>query len=73
MRLQPGVRRRKRGRSSGDVMKQNLLGYGLPASQVDDILGLFAAFGAGYASLVTADVADVTGRQPRSLATFVHD
>ena len=56
-----------------EVSRQNLLGFGLPAGQVDDILALFAIFRAGYASTVTPTVANVLGRAPRSLATFVHD
>ena len=56
-----------------EVTRQNLLGFGLPAGQVEDILALFAIFRAGYASTVTPTVANVLGRAPRSLATFVHD
>ena len=56
-----------------EVTRQNLLGFGLPAGQVEDILALFAIFRAGYASTVTPAVANVLGRAPRSLATFVHD
>jgi len=56
-----------------EVTRQNLLGFGLPAGQVEDILALFAIFRAGHASTVTPTVANVLGRAPRSLATFVHD
>jgi uncharacterized protein YbjT (DUF2867 family) len=56
-----------------EVTRQNLLGFGLPAGQVEDILALFAVFRAGYASTVTPTVEDVLSRAPRSLATFVHD
>ena len=56
-----------------EVTRQNLLGFGLPAGQVEDILALFAIFRAGYASTVTPTVANVLGRAPRSLTTFVHD
>jgi uncharacterized protein YbjT (DUF2867 family) len=56
-----------------EVTRQNLLGFGLPAGQVEDIVALFAIFRAGYASAVTPTVANVLGRAPRSLATFVHD
>jgi len=53
--------------------RTNLLGFGLPAGQVEDILALFAIFRAGSASDVTPTVANVLGRAPRSLATFIHD
>ena len=56
-----------------EVTRQNLLGFGLPAGQVEDILALFAIFRAGYASTVTPAVASLLDRAPRSLATFVHD
>jgi NAD(P)H dehydrogenase (quinone) len=56
-----------------EVTRQNLLGFGLPAEQVEDILALFAIFRAGLASTVTPTVANVLGRAPRSLAIFVHD
>ncbi|WBM80404.1 SDR family oxidoreductase [Cryobacterium breve] len=56
-----------------EVTRKNLLGFGLPAGQVEDILALFEIFRAGYASTVTPTVANVLGRAPRSLATFVHD
>ena len=56
-----------------EVTRQNLLELGLPAGQVEDIVALFAIFRAGYASILTPTVADVRGRAPRSLATFVHD
>ncbi|MDY7543997.1 MULTISPECIES: SDR family oxidoreductase [unclassified Cryobacterium] len=56
-----------------EVTRKNLLGFGLPAGQVEDILALFEIFRAGYASTVTPTVANVLGRAPRSLTTFVHD
>jgi NAD(P)H dehydrogenase (quinone) len=56
-----------------EVHGENLRGYGLPAGQVEDIVALFAIFRAGYASTVTSTVAEVLGRPPRSLTTFVHD
>ena len=56
-----------------EVTRDNLLGYGLPAGQVEDIIALFAIFRAGYASTVTPTVAEILGRPPRSLSTFVHD
>ncbi len=56
-----------------EVTQRNLLGYGLPPSQVEDILALFEIFRAGYASTVLGTVQEVLGRAPRSLATFVHD
>ena len=56
-----------------EAFGENLRGFGLPASQVQDILGLFAVFKAGYAATVTPDVAQVLGRPPRSIADFAHD
>ena len=56
-----------------EAFGENLRGFGLPASQVQDILGLFAVFKAGYAATVTPDVAQLLGRQPRTIADFVHD
>jgi uncharacterized protein YbjT (DUF2867 family) len=56
-----------------EVTRQNLLGYGLPEGQVDDIVQLFDVFRAGYASTVTTGVAELLGREPRTLAEFVHD
>ena len=56
-----------------EVTRGNLLGFGLPAEQVDDIVALFAIFRAGYASTVTSVVRDVLGREPRTLATFLRD
>ena len=56
-----------------EVSRQNLLGFGLPAGQVEDILEVFAIFRAGYAATITPTVANVLGRAPGSLATFVHD
>lgn len=56
-----------------EVIRGDLLGYGLPAGQVEDTLALFKIFRAGYASTVLSTVQEVLGRAPRSLATFVHD
>jgi len=56
-----------------EVTRGNLMGYGLPTGQVEDILALFEIFPAGYASTALPTVQEVLGRTPRSLATFVHD
>ena len=56
-----------------EVTRGNLLGFGLPEGQVEDILAPFEIFRAGYASAALPTVAEVLGRAPRSLATFVHD
>ena len=56
-----------------DVTRHNLLGYGLPEGQVEDIVLLFDVFRAGYASAVTTDAAEVLGREPRTRTEFVHD
>lgn len=53
--------------------RENLLGLGLPAAQVEDNLDLFTVYRAGYPATVTPKVADNLGRAPRSLATSVHD
>ncbi len=56
-----------------EVTRDNMLGFGLPAGQVDDIIALFAIFRAGQASAVSPTVQQVLGRAPRSLATFIQD
>ena len=56
-----------------EAFGQTLRGFGLPDSQVEDILALFAVFKAGYAAIVTPDVAQLLGREPRTIADFVHD
>ena len=56
-----------------EAFGENLRGFGLPDSQVTDILALFEVFKAGYATTVTPDVAQLLGRQPRTIADFVHD
>ena len=56
-----------------EVSRDTLRGYGMPAEQVEDIVALFAIFRAGYASTVSPAVADVLGRSPRSLKSFIHD
>jgi uncharacterized protein YbjT (DUF2867 family) len=56
-----------------EAFGQTLLGYGLPESQVKDILALFEVFKAGYAAVVTPEVARLLGREPRTIAEFVHD
>ena len=56
-----------------EAFGENLRGFGLPDSQVTDILALFEVFKAGYAATVTPDVAQLLGRQPRTIADFVHD
>ena len=56
-----------------EVFGQNLRGFGLPDSQVKDILALFEVFKAGYAATVTPDVAQLLGREPRTIADFAHD
>ena len=56
-----------------EAFGENLRGFGLPDSQVTDILALFEVFKAGYATTVTPDVAQLLGRQPRTITDFVHD
>ncbi len=56
-----------------EAFGQSLRGFGLPDSQVRDILALFEVFKAGYAATVTPDVAQILGREPRTIADFVHD
>lgn len=56
-----------------ETSRDNLLGFGLQAGQVDDIIALFAIFRAGQASSVSSTVQEVLGRAPRSLATFIQD
>jgi uncharacterized protein YbjT (DUF2867 family) len=56
-----------------EAFGQNLRGFGLPDSQITDILALFEVFKAGYAAIVTPDVAQLLGREPRTIADFAHD
>jgi uncharacterized protein YbjT (DUF2867 family) len=56
-----------------EAFAQNLRGFGLPDTQITDILALFEVFKAGYAATVTSDIADLLGREPRTIADFAHD
>jgi uncharacterized protein YbjT (DUF2867 family) len=56
-----------------EAFGENLRGFGLPDSQIKDILALFEVFKAGYAAIVTPEVAELLGRRPRTIADFVHD
>ncbi|MEI6361833.1 MAG: SDR family oxidoreductase [Actinomycetes bacterium] len=56
-----------------EAFAQNLRGFGLPDSQIKDILALFEVFKAGYAAIVTPEVAELLGREPRTIADFAHD
>jgi uncharacterized protein YbjT (DUF2867 family) len=56
-----------------EAFGENLRGFGLPDSQVADILALFEVFKAGYAATVTPDVAQLLGREPRTIADFARD
>jgi uncharacterized protein YbjT (DUF2867 family) len=56
-----------------EAFAQNLRGFGLPDSQITDILALFDVFKAGHAATVTPDVAQLLGREPRTIADFAHD
>jgi hypothetical protein len=56
-----------------EAFGQNLRGFGLPDSQITDIFALFDVVTAGYAATVTADVAQLRGRAPRTIADFAHD
>jgi hypothetical protein len=65
--------RRRLYRCTPEAFAQNLRGFGLPDSQITDIFALFDVVTAGYAATVTADVAQLRGRAPRTIADFAHD
>ncbi len=55
------------------AVRDGLLSCGMPEWFADGFLSLFAELRRGIAATVTTTVADLTGRPPLSLATFIHD
>ena len=58
---------------SPDAMRGALIGFGLPAWQIDGLLEDYAHYRRGEASAVATGVQDVTGRAPRGFAEFARD
>jgi uncharacterized protein YbjT (DUF2867 family) len=55
------------------AVRDGLLSSGMPEWFADGFLSLFAELRRGIAATVTTTVADLTGRPPRHLATFIED
>lgn len=53
--------------------KSAMVGHGMPGWMVDAMMELHAIDKAGYAAVVTDDVANVTGSAPRSFESFATD
>jgi len=58
---------------SEDEMRQGLVGAGLPADYANYLLGILAAFKAGYASRVTDTVPQILGRPPITFQQYARD
>ncbi|HEY3396288.1 MAG TPA: SDR family oxidoreductase [Armatimonadota bacterium] len=58
---------------SPEAAQEALLGMGLPAWLVEQLLGLMAGWAAGNSEPVTTDFRQITGQEPRAFIQFVHD
>jgi uncharacterized protein YbjT (DUF2867 family) len=58
---------------SPNAMRGALIGFGLPAWQIDGLLEDYAHYRRGEASAVATGVQDVTGQAPRRFAEFARD
>jgi uncharacterized protein YbjT (DUF2867 family) len=56
-----------------EAYQQALLSMGMPPWFGDALVALFGIYSTGAAALVTADVQQITGREPCSFDQFVHD
>lgn len=56
-----------------DAAREAMIGQGVPAWFVEDLLKLMDVFAAGYAATVSPDVEKATGREPRSFDAFARD
>ena len=56
-----------------DAMEKNLLGAGMPAWFVKDLLALMLFYRTGAAAEVTPTVQEITRKPPRSFEDFVRD
>jgi uncharacterized protein YbjT (DUF2867 family) len=56
-----------------DKIRQSLLGFGMPAWQVEAILDLQAFYTEGPGATITGDVHKILGRDPISFDQFLHD
>jgi uncharacterized protein YbjT (DUF2867 family) len=58
---------------TSEIMRETLLGFGLPPWQVDGVLEDYDQYRDGEAADVTSTVFDVTGREPYTFAQFAKD
>ena len=56
-----------------DALRGALVGAGMPADYVESILGILAAFKAGFAARVSDAVPTITGRAPITFAQYARD
>lgn len=56
-----------------EVLRQALLGFGMPAWQADGLLEDYEQYRRGEAAIVTSTVHDVTGSEPTSFSQFTKD
>jgi uncharacterized protein YbjT (DUF2867 family) len=58
---------------SPETMRPMLLGAGLPSDYAEFMITILGYFKAGYAAKITDSVRSITGRSPRSFATYAKD
>jgi uncharacterized protein YbjT (DUF2867 family) len=58
---------------TAEAMRPMLLGAGLPADYAEFLITILGYFKAGYSARVTDSVQKITGRSPRSFATYARD
>lgn len=56
-----------------EVMRENLLGAGLPADYTEFLLMILSFFKLGYSEAITTSVKDITGKEPISFAKYAED
>lgn len=56
-----------------EAMRQELLGFGMPAWQADGVLEDYEEYRRGEAAIATSTVRDVTGSEPTSFSQFAKD
>ena len=56
-----------------DAMRQALLGFGMPAWQVEGLVEDYEHYRRGEAAMVTSTVRDITGTAAKSFSQFAHD
>ncbi|MEK7432016.1 MAG: NAD(P)H-binding protein [Cyanobacteriota bacterium] len=58
---------------SPEVMRENLLGAGLPADYTEFLLMILSFFKLGYSSSITNNVKEITGKDPISFRKYAED